>query len=280
MMEFLYLLIIPVLLYAIYSGKKKEEMLAKHAEEILEKVSRLFKLKYTSSRYKRPRAKGLIEGFQVKITFHYIHEAESLYEIYIKHKIHRRGQIKITSGNFNQSSSIGEKNLLTGDEDFDKKVYISSTKPHLINAFMNHSIRKRIILIPEKNVYMEISNSWFKVNIPEINVINNYPLIAASIKNMIAISKDLCSKKSIKDRLLENIEADPVDMVRYRNLITLTNLFRSDNKIKSVIKKALSDNSLLVQLAAADCLEVEGLPHLEKILNVKSLHQKHKIPLK
>ncbi|MBN2544283.1 MAG: HEAT repeat domain-containing protein [Spirochaetes bacterium] len=246
----------------VYSLKKHSIM------QILERIKNEFNLKFnTNTIFSKKILSGKIYGKDITISTE-SGSRKTYLNINIYHKLDIQGEFKITKeSTFSKiKKTAGFFDDVTLDEAFDDKMLLSAYPVINLTAMMNKLTRENILKIAEYTDHLEITKNMINFKIP----LGFFSMGSGSvdlIKTAVSISNNMTEKKSIKQRLIENIRNTKNNIsIRTYNIQMLVNNFPDDKYVYEVLKSLLEDKSDDIRVTAASCLKEEGMEFLLKLL--------------
>jgi len=188
-------------------------------------------------------------------------------QIFLQHGIGAQGLFRIAKESplSKLKRVVGRNDFTVGDRRFDDAMLITATNNSDILAMMNDDVREKIEKVAAYCSTLEISNSWIKALVYS-STFPSPDLMIWFVNELAVISNNLTEPSTIKKKLIANVQSDEEPEVRKNNLRALMSGFRMDNEIKTVLKKALLDMDVSVQIEAAQHLGKAGMKHIAALL--------------
>jgi len=233
----------------------------------LEKISKEFNLTFYKGGFlTNPSLDGIINGKKITITKETSNK-KSYLNIIIYHNTDINGEFNITKESLfsKLKGAAGIGDIKTYYKDFDAKMLLSAYPSINLTALLNEKVTNDILAIADHTSHLEITKNIINIKLNMDMISPHVPMAAYIIKTANTISKNLCEKKSIKQRLIENIDQGN-ELIRLHNLHSLIDKFADNKDVQTFLKSLLKDIDENIQVAAAKELKEEGLEHLLKLL--------------
>jgi hypothetical protein len=161
------------------------------------------------------------------------------------------------------SSSVGIKDLQTGDRLFDENICLEAEKPFELLAFLNSDLRDLIREMDSMGKRLEIDLTHVMCTAMESRV-RDCDEIVCVVRKLLAISAALGNQRPVLERIRDNIEHDPVIGVREMNLKVLLENFPDEKMSRDFLVERLHSPVLEDQVLAARHLGQRGMEALTR----------------
>jgi len=214
----------------------------------------------------RPLLSGEFNGFSFSLTMEKKEGTRSIC-IVLHQALDLRGHISVRmeSSYTKAIKHIGVEDIATGDDEFDRVIICEASDAHYITAFMNRTVRSKILRIVSTPCKINITMKGIEVRYPCTGDVEGKK-VRACVADMADIMKDFTRDTGIKERLIENGTDEPDMVIRMKNLQALVLNFPVDDGTRYFLTTRLRDNSILIQVEAAKYLGEEGRSHLLSLL--------------
>ena len=256
---FLVIGIIGFLAYS-FSTKNKED-------EFFQEVATSLRLTYDKGGFWDPaRITGSIDGCTIEIR-KINRNKKDFFETTARKGAEIPSYINIgrETGFTKMQRMMGIKDIETGDPDFDDEIQLQAIYPQSLVAMLDDQTRKAILILASQSEFFNVINSAVTAAVQK--KMDSAPLTVVGLaKYVVAVTVALANTESLVERFSKNIESDPLPRVRINNIRALTSHSTDKAAIDIILKKALDNSCLDVQVEAAKYLGKEGLEHLVHLL--------------
>jgi hypothetical protein len=258
---------------ALVYNRFKEKSVKKKVYDLFNDVSKVHKDLITekgeNSAY--PSLAGKVDGVNLSCVLEMESSGNKYYfqlNMKTSHNNLKSSFFSITQESFssNVMGAMGIKDFQIGDERFDREMLIQSTNAEFAYAFLNSEVRSIIMNLKYFGYSIEINEK-------SLNVVKKYSknltaeILIKQMELMIFISKKFNSIIDYKKEMMVNLYSERENEIKKKIFKTLLARYGTDNDIKGMLKKLLSDKSVETQVLAALNLREEGLEHLLSLID-------------
>jgi len=166
------------------------------------------------------------------------------------------------------AKALGDRELETGDERFDKVAYIQGSPPTVL-AVLDAETRRRLMGLLQGEVETGGAADVLKARVAVVDGtlqadLSEQPTrpaagrLLGAVSQLIEVARRLTSPDDIPERLARNVLGDAVPGVRLANLVALTRFDLDKDGIREVLRAACRDDDAEVRLRAAMALGEEA----------------------
>lgn len=254
----LFILIIFFLFYSSSKNKKKDRAIEKYSEDFFmqleKKENRKLKYNYKGRQIDLDIKKTLVNAD----TNYYVIVFTLLMEIDPSLK----GNITLVSTSLN---NFNNSDILTGDKKFDRYFYLSCFFTPFASGILTEDLRNEIIKIRNWISRIDIESNIIKFEIRKENSMshNTFNELFSSLSEIANIIEEF---SSLDDAIEYNINNDSKYGVKLNCIKRSALLSVSKERIFEIVKDSISNNNLILSLAACETAGKPAFPFLDSYI--------------
>ena len=238
-------------------------------KKTFKEISRRFNLNVRIEKwFGFPEVSGPIDDLFIEIKLGYKgSNADTMYEVVqlkleFENLLSEDFAIRNETFTTKDAKSRGIDDILIGDQTFDECIYLESDPEHYMYALLSERVRKYIMAIFNKSIYLFIDKHIFVVCI-DTKFLKSAVFFINIIKAMVFISQQFKNiDKDIKYSLIQNSIKDSLIQIRLKNIECIGIHFDTDNEVRDCFRKLLDDEDNRIQFQAAKFLRKDGIKHM------------------